>query len=149
MTVPKIHGQLHVVNVLAKEYYDDCHIMGSINVPHDNLKSKAASWSHDDTYVVYCARYECPLSTNAAKALHAMGFKHVYAYEAGMAGWYQAKLPYQGLAQEEYLNGKNDEPDTYLEDRHPNSEQRHFGLLKVDTFELKSMLEEAGIIHKK
>lgn len=102
--------QLLVLNILDAELYQDCHIPGSVNVPFETLESYAQKLSHDQEIVVYCANYACTASKMAAEQLAKMGFKHVYAYEAGMAGWLQSKLPVNGPAKERYLTRTNEAP---------------------------------------
>lgn len=78
---------LDVVNVLDREYYADCAIPGSINVPFGEIELKAKEWPKHKELIVYCAHFECPLSKKAAKKLTEMGFTNVRAYEGGMKEW--------------------------------------------------------------
>ncbi len=98
---------LKVINVLDKRLYDDCHIKGSINVPFQDVENKALSWDKSTKIVVYCSNYTCTASGFIAKMLTKMGFENVWAYEAGMVGWYKAGLPYEGPAKESYLELPN------------------------------------------
>lgn len=95
-----------IVNVLDKEYYDDCHIQGSINVPFEQIESYAQShWDKDTTeIVVHCTNYKCTASAAAWQKLHALGFKHVFAYEGGTAEARQVGIPVEGPCKETYLN---------------------------------------------
>jgi len=36
-----------------------------------------------------------------------MGFKNIWAYEAGMAGWFQSGLSLEGMCKQPYLTMKN------------------------------------------
>lgn len=94
---------LIVVNVLDKEYHIDCRIKGSINVTVDNLDSKAATWDKDSEVVFYCTNYYCTSSGWAAEQLAKKGFKHVFAYEGGMAEWHQKAYPADGPCKKGYL----------------------------------------------
>lgn len=98
---------LYVVNVLDKEEYDDCHIKGSINVPFDMLEQNVKKFDKDSTIVLYCSNYRCTASKEGVKMLRDMGFKNVYAYEAGMADWYQKGLPVEGPCGASYLKQEN------------------------------------------
>lgn len=106
---------LIVVNVLDKEYYDDCHIKGSIHVPYEKVADFAATVDHEAELVFYCSNYMCTASGAAAQELMDLGFKHVWAYEAGMAEWYQAELPVDGPCKKPYLLKKVMQPE--LEER--------------------------------
>lgn len=96
--------KLLVINVLKKEYYKDCHILGSMNVPLDELEAYMHDVDRSTPVVVYCASYSCPLSTQAWEILHKLGFVHAFAYEGGMAEWTQKGYLVQGACQQEYLN---------------------------------------------
>ena len=97
-------GDLMVINVLDKKYFDDCHIKGSMSVPLDDLKSQAASWDKNKKIVVYCASYQCSASREAFKLLDEMGFTNIAAYEGGMKEWHEKGYPTQGACQMDYLN---------------------------------------------
>lgn len=104
-------SSLKVINVLDKELYDDCHIKGSVNVPFmdmDNpdrspIEDYVKDLPKDTKLVIYCSNYMCSASGEIAKKLNGMGFKNVWAYEAGMADWFQNKLPVEGSCKEAYL----------------------------------------------
>lgn len=96
-------GVVDIINVLAKEYFDDCHITGSRHVPFDELSSRAQEWDKDKSIVVYCAKYECDASRQAFKQLSALGFENVWAYEGGMKEWKQKGFACQGSCSKEYL----------------------------------------------
>lgn len=94
-----------LVNVLDKEYYDDCHIEGSINVPFMELEKYAQEhWDKENTQIVlYCGNYKCTASGVGVKMLQEQGFKHVWAYEGGSAEWMHQNLPVKGTCKEVYL----------------------------------------------
>lgn len=129
---------LRLVNVLDKPEFEDCRIPSSINASVMDLPRFSEKWSKDDTIVFYCSNYMCTASSTACKILKKLGFTKVYAYEAGMAGWYQAGLPYEGVGKSSYLTMENRQP-----------ENKHSDILIVDTFELKTMLEKEGLITSK
>ena len=112
---------LVLVNVLAKEYFDDCRIAGSINLSMDELKDYATkNWDKNLTHiVVYCGNYMCTASGDSAKMLikEDLGFKNVWAYEGGSAEWKHKGYPVEGPCQQGYLNtyeqgGHEVDPDT-------------------------------------
>lgn len=98
---------LVMINVLEQVDYDDCHIKGSIHIDFDDFEAKIKSLDKDNHYVVYCADYMCMSSSFCAKLLQQAGFKHVWAYEGGMAEWYQKGYPYEGPAEIDYLRNEN------------------------------------------
>lgn len=123
---------LKVINVLDKNLYDDCHIKGSVHVPFEDVENKAMKWDKSTKIVVYCSNYTCTASGFIAKMLLKMGFEHVWAYEAGMVAWYQAGLPCDGPARQEYLKLTNNQ--------HENVEKD--GLSIISTEELKNLIEK-------
>ncbi|MBV8660932.1 MAG: rhodanese-like domain-containing protein [Candidatus Dependentiae bacterium] len=100
--------ELVIINVLDKSEFDDCHIKGSINIPFDEFESKIKSLNKNNHYVLYCADYMCMSSGFCANLLRNAKFEHVWAYEGGMAEWYQKGYPYQGPAELDYLRGENE-----------------------------------------
>lgn len=94
---------LYVINLLDKEWYTDCHIKGSEHVPFDQLTSFVSTLPKDTELIVYCSNYFCTASRTAYQQLVAAGFTQVYAYEGGMAEWYQLGYPVEGTCTQEYL----------------------------------------------
>ncbi len=90
----------YVINVLEPQYYTDCHIKGSINIPFERLEQYAKSLDKNTKIVVYCAHYQCPLSTKAWRLLDKLGFTNVYAYEGGIREWFQKGYPHAGICKE-------------------------------------------------
>ena len=112
----KKKADLIVINVLDKELYNDCHIKGSINIPFESLENESKKLDKDATVVLYCSNYMCTASKFGASMLKNMGFKKVYAYEAGMADWYQNGLPVVGECKQDYLKAKSEKPELEDED---------------------------------
>lgn len=79
--------QFALVNVLDEEFFDMCHIKGSVNITLDQLEKYAQkNWNKDTTQiVVYCSNYMCTASFAAAQQLMDLGYKYVWAYEGGAA----------------------------------------------------------------
>lgn len=93
-----------VVNVLDKEFFEDCHIKGSINVPLALIEDYFKDFEKEETEIVlYCSNYLCTSSEYAYKQLRSMGFKKIFVYEGGTAEWYQEGRPYGGKAKKSYL----------------------------------------------
>lgn len=127
----KKEPSLEVINVLDKELYDDCHIKGSINIPFNMIEQYAKRLDKNTHVVLYCSNYMCTASGAAARMLKKMGFENVWAYEAGMAEWYQDKLPVEGNCKESYLNIHLEKPEI--------TEQ---GIQPITTQELKNKIKE-------
>ena len=83
-----------IVEALPPQYYEDSHIPGAINLPHDDVQSRAEGMLPDkEAYiVVYCANTPCANSRFAANALVQMGYRHVYEYVEGKQDWIEAGL---------------------------------------------------------
>lgn len=129
------HENVKVINVLDKQFYNDAHIPGSIQLSVVDVEQIAKKWKKNTTLVVYCSNYMCSASISVARKLKAMGFEKVFAYEAGMAGWKQAGLPVDGPAKESYLGLPNEK----LSDKKYDVEE-------ISTQDLKKLLESEGIL---
>lgn len=105
-----------VINVLEPSEYNDCHIKGSINIPFEELTERVSAFSKDATIVLYCSNYACTASMYGAQMLQQRGFHNVYAYEEGMAGWYQQGLPVVGPCLLPYLKEENKKLEDTPED---------------------------------
>lgn len=99
----KEEKSLYVINLLDKEWYTDCHIKGSVHVPFDQLMSFVRTLPKNTELIVYCSNYFCTASRTAYQQLVDDGFTQVYAYEGGMAEWYQLGYPVEGICAQEYL----------------------------------------------
>ena len=86
-----------LIEALPKQYYEEEHLPGAINIPHDQIVAQAAQRIPDknNEVVVYCASRECQNSHIAAEALRQMGYTRVYEYTEGKKGWKQAGLPFE------------------------------------------------------
>lgn len=94
---------LYVINVLDEDLYKDCHIKGSIQVSMPEVEEFVKRLNKDTELVIYCSNYLCTASGAVADLLGDTGFTNVYAYEAGMAEWYQKGLPVDGPCKSSYL----------------------------------------------
>lgn len=99
----------YLINVLDKEVYDDAHIVGSIHVPYEKIKSYLKKILNKDALLIfYCSNYYCTASDSAAMDATNLGFKNVFVYKGGMAEWYQTAqhdkdFLYDGPAKLDYL----------------------------------------------
>ena len=77
-----------IVNVLARDAFDEDRIPGSISIPLADIEAIAPKVLGKGQHIVtYCANEKCAASTDAAKKLLALGYTHVYDYKEGIAGW--------------------------------------------------------------
>ncbi|MBI5232625.1 MAG: rhodanese-like domain-containing protein [Coriobacteriales bacterium] len=79
------NGGAWVIDVRTNSEYVRGHIPDSLNLPLEQLKQTAATWSKTQPIVVYCATGA--RSAEAASYLTSQGFKKVYDLSGGMAGW--------------------------------------------------------------
>lgn len=84
-----------LVEALPRKYYDDGHLPGAINIPHDEVRARAGSDLSDKnaTIVVYCASTECRNSRIAVQMLSSMGYQRVFEYVEGKQDWMEAGYP--------------------------------------------------------
>lgn len=100
---PVLRTGLVVVNVLDKDAYNDCHILGSINIPFENLESSMNTIDKNAEVVFYCSNPMCTASEYAAVQFQKAGFSNVSVFEGGTAEWFQKGLPVEGVACAPYL----------------------------------------------
>ncbi len=88
-------GDVIVVEALPAGYYNDAHLPGALNLPHDRVDELAESVlpDKDAAVVVYCSNTVCQNSTIAANRLTQLGYTNVFDYEAGKQDWIEAGLP--------------------------------------------------------
>ena len=84
-----------LVEALPPMYYEDAHLPGALNLPHDQVDQLAPTLlpSKDAAIVVYCANAPCQNSGIAARRLAALGYSNVRDYEVGKQDWIEAGLP--------------------------------------------------------
>jgi rhodanese-related sulfurtransferase len=89
-----------LVEALGPMYYDDAHLPGAINVPHDRVDELAPQLlpSLDATIVVYCSNTPCPNSAIASARLVQLGYTDVLEYVEGKQDWIEAGLPVERTA---------------------------------------------------
>lgn len=84
-----------LVDALGPIYFEDAHLPGAINVPHDRVDELAAKLlpEKDAEVVVYCANGPCKNSGIATKRLLELGYTNVRDYHEGKEEWIAAGLP--------------------------------------------------------
>ncbi len=88
-------GGVTVVEALPPMYYEDAHLPGAVNLPHDRVRELAPALlpDRDAAIVVYCANLPCQNSGIATRELIAMGYRDVREYAEGKQDWLDAGLP--------------------------------------------------------
>lgn len=87
--------QIVLLEALPAAYYEDAHLPGALNMPHDQVDTLAQTLIPDRSteVVVYCANLPCPNSEIAARRLQALGYTSVHEYAEGKEDWVNAGLP--------------------------------------------------------
>src|SRR5439155_16636192 len=88
-------GEVTLVEALGPAYFEDAHLPGAINIPHDRVDELAPRLLPDKTarIVVYCASGPCQNSEIATLRLGQLGYTHGADYHDGKAEWLGAGLP--------------------------------------------------------
>lgn len=86
-----------LVEALPARYYEDKHLPGAINIPHDEVDARATLRLPDkDAFiVVYCASTPCKNSGMAAETLDRLGYTNVHEYVEGKEDWEAADLSFE------------------------------------------------------
>ncbi len=89
-----------LVEALPAHYYNQAHLPGAVNLPHDEVDKLTPQLLPDKTaeIVVYCANTPCQNSTIAAQRLAALGYSNVREYVEGKQDWIDAGLPTESAA---------------------------------------------------
>lgn len=84
-----------LVEALPPMYYEDTHLPGALNIPHDQVEALAPELLPDKfaDIVVYCANGPCQNSEIAANRLSQLGYSNVKDYHLGKQDWIEAGLP--------------------------------------------------------
>jgi rhodanese-related sulfurtransferase len=87
-------GTAVVVEALPAPYFEDAHLPGARNPPHDSDEATIAAVlpDRDATVVVYCANLACQTSTVLSRRLVQLGYTDVREYEHGKEDWITAGL---------------------------------------------------------
>lgn len=93
-------GGVTVVEALPPMYFEDAHLPGAINIPHDRVRELAPALLPDRgaRIVTYCANTPCQNSGVAAATLVALGYTDVLEYVEGKQDWIDAGLPVEAGA---------------------------------------------------
>jgi rhodanese-related sulfurtransferase len=88
-------GSAVVVEALPAPYYEDAHLPGALNLPHDSDDATIAEVlpARAAPVVVYCSNLACQNSTILSRRLTQLGYTDVREYEGGKEDWITAGLP--------------------------------------------------------
>jgi len=84
-----------VVEALGPSNFEDAHLPGALNLPHDRVDELAFDLlpDKDAEIVVYCSNLACQNSVLASRRLVELGYTRVFEYEDGKQDWIEAGLP--------------------------------------------------------
>ena len=84
-----------LMEALPAKYFEDSHLPGARNMPHDAVAELAPTLAPDRAaaIVVYCANAACQNSHIAAVRLKQLGYTDVRVYAGGKQDWIDAALP--------------------------------------------------------
>ena len=93
-------GSAVIVEALPAPYYEDAHLPGSLNLPHNSDDATIAEVLpvRAATVVVYCSNLACQNSTILSRRLAQLGYTDVREYEGGKEDWITAGLPVETSA---------------------------------------------------
>lgn len=91
-------NEFTLVNVLAREAYEQQRIPESFNAPVNEPDfveriMRFVEGDKDENIVVYCAEKSCNAALMAIRRLEKEGFSNVFHYEGGMEAWANAGHP--------------------------------------------------------
>lgn len=84
-----------IVEALGPMYFEDAHLPGAKNLPHDRVDELAPILLPDKTatIVVYCSNTACQNSVVASRRLVELGYENVLEYVEGKQDWIEAGYP--------------------------------------------------------
>jgi rhodanese-related sulfurtransferase len=86
---------IHLINTLPADKFEDYKIDGSINIPQDTpdfaKRVEQRVGNKNAEVILYCANKGCDSSTKGAKKLEQAGFSNVVDYEVGAEGWNESQ----------------------------------------------------------
>ena len=78
--------KVKLIDVRAKEVFDESHIPEAISIPKEELKDRLAELSKADVHVLYCYNAQCHLAASAALVLARNGYP-VMELDGGFDVW--------------------------------------------------------------
>jgi rhodanese-related sulfurtransferase len=86
-------GAAVIVDVRSKEQYKTDHIKGAINIPGNEITTRAGELPRDKMIVTYCSWPSEQTSARAVQDLKAKGMGNAAALFGGTEAWRKAGLP--------------------------------------------------------
>ena len=95
-----VADRVTIVEALPAPYFEDGHLPGAVNLPHDSDEATIAVVlpEPDRTVVVYCSNRSCANSGILGRRLDQLGYADVRVYEAGKQDWLEAGLPVESAS---------------------------------------------------
>src|SRR6476619_1065085 len=95
ITLDELRAKLDAGEALGPMYFEQGHLPGAINIPHEEVDELAPVLlaDRDAQIVVYCANGPCGNSRIASRRLTQLGYTNVRDYHEGKAEWVEAGLP--------------------------------------------------------
>jgi rhodanese-related sulfurtransferase len=89
-----LNPALVILEALPERYFEQEHLPGARNMPHERTAELAPSLApdRDAEVIVYCANANCQNSHIAAQRLAAIGYSNVSVYSGGKQDWRDAGL---------------------------------------------------------
>ena len=86
-----------LVEALPEKYFQDRHLPGAINLPHDSgdAEIRRVLPNLETEVIVYCASGPCQNSGILARRLQDLGFVHVLDFDEGKDGWERAGYDFE------------------------------------------------------
>lgn len=78
--------KVKLIDVRAKEVFDEGHIPEAISIPKEELKDRLGELSKEDVHVLYCYNAQCHLAAAAALTLAKNGYP-VMELDGGFKVW--------------------------------------------------------------
>lgn len=82
-----------LINVLARESYEEEHIPRSINIPYQDIAKHYKELDKDGEIIVHCSDEFCDASSIAYEKLNKLGFDNVIDFEGGIEEWKEKGYP--------------------------------------------------------
>ena len=84
-----------LVDALPKDYYNQRHLPGAVNLVESEVEDRAAHLLPDKAaeIVTYCSNAACGNSQAVANRLERLGYTNVRKYREGIQDWVEAGLP--------------------------------------------------------
>lgn len=91
----KNKGAIRVIDVRTPDEMAEGHLINAINIDYknENFKDEISKLDKNRTYLLYCKTGI--RSGNAASAMKAAGFTHLYSMDGGIEAWQEAGKPIQ------------------------------------------------------